>query len=131
MTRREAIDPARRRLAALLLGTPLAGALQAAPDPSPKLLLMASVLVSTTVTVDESLFVTHIRPFAASAMPRGALPTAISARRARVVPSNTETELLSWFTIHTRYVPPVRGSMAIDEEANGAVGVAGRYTAWI
>ena len=35
MTRREAIDPARRRLAALLLGTPLAGALQAAPDPSP------------------------------------------------------------------------------------------------
>ncbi|MBK8108455.1 MAG: ABC transporter substrate-binding protein [Betaproteobacteria bacterium] len=35
MTHREAIDPARRRLAALLLGTPLAGALQAAPDPSP------------------------------------------------------------------------------------------------
>ena len=35
MPRREAIDPARRRLAALLLGTPLAGALQAAPDPSP------------------------------------------------------------------------------------------------
>lgn len=72
------------------------------PEPSPKLLEMASVPVSMTVTVDDNLFVTQMRPLAASAMPRGALPTAISARRARVDPSKTETELLSWLTIQTR-----------------------------
>ncbi len=82
-------------------------------------LLTASVAGSITLIVALCRLVTQIRPFGATAIERGAMPTLISPTLAWVTASNTVTESLSWFTTHSLALPVVRGSNASVEDAFG------------
>ena len=88
--------------------------------------LSASVAGSITLRVALCLLATHSMPFGATAMVRGAVPTAISASLARVTESNTETVSLSWFTTHSRALAPLRSSTTMLVEAVGFCALSGR-----
>jgi hypothetical protein len=78
-----------------------------------------------------SLLVTQIRPSGATAMLRGARPTVTSLSFARVMVSKMLTLSLSWFTTHSRGLPPPFGAMARLDEDVGLFAVSGRYTVWV
>ena len=91
----------------------------------------ARVAGFTMLIVALRLLVTHSIPLAASAMARGAVPTATSPSLARVTASNAVTLSLSALTTHRRGLPLAGVSTRTLVEAVGARGVAGRYTACV
>ena len=93
-------------------------------------IVFTTALVAGSMTLMESLrwFVTQTRPLAATAMERGAVPTATSANLARVTASNALTLSLSWFTTQILGLPLAGVWRTILLEPLGLFAVAGRYT---
>src|SRR5262245_28651106 len=93
---------------------------------------LTTALVAGSMTLMESprLLVTQIRPLGATAMDRGAVPTAISASLARVTVLKTLTLSLSWLTTHSFGSPLAGFWMTMLLEALGLLTVGTNATVW-
>src|SRR5258706_13990157 len=88
-------------------------------------MVFTTALLAGLTTLMESLrlFVTQINPFGATAIERGATPTASSTCLTRVTVSNALTLSLSWLTTHSLGLPLAGFCMTLLLDALGLFAV--------
>src|SRR5262245_52749138 len=100
-------------------------------EPRARVRVRVTVRVDGSITLIEApcLLLTHSAPFGATAIARGATPTATSPSLASVTASNALTLSLSWLTTQSLELPLAGVSTTTLPDAAGLFAVAGRYTA--